>query len=308
MTTNPRRSIALDGLIALFVLYVLWGSTFLGIKFALETFPPFLLGGTRFPLAGALMLLYLRLRGTPWPTKRQWLHCAIYGMLMIGFSNGLLAVAETQISSGLSAALAGASPLLIALMAGYFGRWPRRLEWIGILVGFAGLLVINTGDEMSGSWLGMVAMIVSSITWALGSVLAREKLDMPGGLMTTAVELLLGGFMQLAVSLALGEQLKPVTSHGLGGWIFLVAASIVGFTSHTIAIRKLPVVLATSFSYVNPIVAIFLGIALAGETLSTATAVGIGVTLVGVLLISLAQATRDRRTTTDHGRRTTDDG
>ncbi|MCX6019693.1 MAG: EamA family transporter [Chloroflexi bacterium] len=290
MTSDKPRVLPIDGLIALFILYVLWGSTFLGIKFALQSFPPFLLGGTRFPLAGALMLIYLKLRGTPWPTRRQWMHCALYGLLMIGVSNGLLAVAETQISSGLSSALAGSSPLLIALLAGFFGHRPRRLEWIGIIVGFAGLLVINSGDEMTGSAMGMIALIVSSVSWALGSVLAREKLDLPGGLMTTAVELLLGGFIQLAISMALGERLKPMTNAALGGWIFLVAASIVGFSSHTLAIRKLPVVLATSFSYVNPIVAIFLGILLASETLSRSTAIGIGVTLVGVVLISIAQA------------------
>jgi len=290
MTTTKQPSIALDGLIALFVLYVLWGSTFLGIKFALETFPPFLLGGTRMPLAGALMLIYLKLRGTPWPTRRQWLHCALYGFLLIGVSNGLLAVAETQISSGLSSALVGATPLLIALLSGAFGKWPRRVEWVVIIVGFCGLIVINSGDEMSGSTLGMVALVVSSIAWAIGSVLAREKLDLPGGLMTTAIELLVGGLMQLAVSFALGERLMPFTTAGLGGWLFLVVASIVGFSSHTIANRKLPIVLATSFSYVNPIVAIFLGITLASETLSLSTAAGIGVTLIGVVIISLAQA------------------
>lgn len=299
MTSDKRTAIPIDGLIALFILYILWGSTFLGIKFALETFPPFLLGGTRMPLAGALMLVYLKLRGTPWPTRRQWLHCALYGFLMIGVSNGLLALAETQISSGLSSALAGASPLLIALFSGAFGKWPRRLEWIGIVVGFAGLLVINSGDEMAGSTMGMIALIVSSVSWAIGSVLAREKLDLPGGLMTTAVELVLGGLMQLSVSVALGERMMPVTSAGLGGWLFLVAASIVGFSSHTLAIRKLPIVLATSFSYVNPIVAIFLGMTLASESLSPATAAGIGVTLVGVILISLAQARK-----VSHGRTT----
>ena len=113
--------------------------------------------------------------------------------------------------------------------------------------------------------------------------------------MTTAIELVLGGLMQLSVSIALGEKLMPVTSTGLGGWLFLVAASIVGFSSHTLAIRKLPIVLATSFSYVNPIVAIFLGITLASETLSPATAAGIGVTLVGVVLISLAQAKKAKK-------------
>ncbi len=287
---SRATAIPTDGLIALLILYALWGSTFLAIKFALESFPPFLLGGTRFPIAGALMFGYLLLRGAAMPTRRQWLHCMIYGFLLIGFGNGLLALAEKYVSSGLASALSGASPLVIALLSGLFGKWPRKLEWLGIIVGLGGLIIINSGDEMRGNLPGLLALIASTLTWALGSVLAREKLDLPGGAMTTAIELFTGGMLQLAISIVLGERMLPLTTIGAGGWIYLLAASIIGFTSYTIVLRRLRPVLATSFSYVNPVVAIILGIVLGGESISRIAAIGVGVTLAGVVFITLAQA------------------
>ncbi len=291
-STAKSRAAAIptDGLIALLILYVLWGSTFLAIKFALDSFPPFLLGGTRFPIAGALMFGYLLLRRAAMPTRRQWLHCMIYGFLLIGLGNGLLALAEKYVSSGLASALSGASPLVIALLSGMFGKWPRKLEWLGIIVGFSGLILINSGDEMRGNLPGLLALIASTLTWALGSVLAREKLDLPGGTMTTAIELITGGLLQLTISLVLGERMLGLTPAGVGGWLYLLAASIIGFTSYTIVLRRLRPVLATSFSYVNPVVAIVLGIALGGESISRIAAIGVGVTLVGVVFITLAQA------------------
>jgi drug/metabolite transporter (DMT)-like permease len=291
-TKVSAEAVPTDGLIALLILYVLWGSTFLGIKFALESFPPFLLGATRFPIAGGLMFIFLRLRGAPLPTRRQFLHCTIYGVLLIGLGNGLIALAENYVSSGLTSALTGASPLVIALLSGLFGKWPRKLEWLGIMVGLSGLILINSGDEMRGNTIGLLAIIASTLTWALGSVLAREKLDLPGGAMTTSIELFTGGVLQLAISTALGEQMKPLTTTGAGGWIFLLFASIVGFTSYTIVLRRLRPVLATSFSYVNPIVAIILGILLGGETISGVAVLGVAVTLAGVVFITLAQTRR----------------
>ena len=288
---KPHAStIPADGLIALLILYALWGSTFLAIKFALGSFPPFLLGGTRFPIAGALMFGYLLLRRTAMPTRRQWLHCTIYGFLLIGLGNGLLALAEQYVSSGLAAALSGASPLVIALLSGALGKWPRKLEWLGIIIGLSGLIIINSGDEMRSNLPGLLALIASTLTWALGSVLAREKLDLPGGTMTTAIELFTGGLLQLTISLVLGERMLPLTAAGLGGWLYLLAASIIGFTSYTIVLRRLRPVLATSFSYVNPVVAILLGIVLGGESISRVAAIGVAVTLVGVIFITLAQA------------------
>jgi drug/metabolite transporter (DMT)-like permease len=288
----PRsfKGLPLDGLAALAVLYALWGSTYLGIKFALQSFPPFMLGGTRFPIAGALMLVFLLARGARRPTRRQILHCVIYGILLIGLGNGMLAVAEQYVSSGMASAVLAGTPMVIAILSGLFGKWPTPLEWVGITVGLFGLVIINLDSGLSASFIGIAALIVSLLTWAVGSVLARERLDLPGGGMTTAIELFSGGLLQTGISLALGEQLKPLTGQAIGGWVFLLAASIVGFTAYTIVLRRLPPVLGSSFAYVNPVVAIGLGIFLAGESISALAAAGVAVTLIGVVFITLAQA------------------
>jgi drug/metabolite transporter (DMT)-like permease len=292
-TLTPARTvrgIPLDGLIALGILYALWGSTYLGIKFSLQSFPPFLLGGTRFPIAGGLMLLFVFARGAQRPTRRQVLHCVIYGVLLIGLGNGMLAVAEQFVSSGIASAFLGGTPMVIALLSGLFGRWPNKLEWLGIAIGFCGLLVVNADGALRASTWGVFALAVSLLAWSLGSVLARNKLDLPGGAMTTGIELFSGGLLQLSISLALGERMLPLTTQAIGGWLFLLVASIIGFTAYTIVLRRLSPVLGASFSYVNPIVAIANGVLFAGETLAPLAALGVGVTLLGVIFITLGQA------------------
>ncbi len=274
---------------------MLWGSTYLGIKFALISFPPFLLGGTRFPIAGLLMFAYVKLRGTPNPTPRQWLHCALYGLLLIGLGNGLLAVAEQYISSGLAAAWLAVLPLAIALGAGAFGKWPTRLEWIGIAVGAIGVILLNFDSQLRANPLGLIALVVALLSWTAGSVLAKYKLDLPGGGMTTAIELTAGGLVQLMLSVVLREQMKPLTSQAMAGWFYLLIASIVGFTCYTIVLRRLRPALAASFSYVNPVVALALGALLAGEVVSANAIIGVAVIIAGVAFISLAQAQSQRK-------------
>jgi len=287
-----KHTLPADGLIALGILYVLWGSTYLGIKFALTSLPPFLLGGTRFPLGGLAMFVYLKLRGTPNPTPRQWLHCMLYGLLLIGFGNGLLAVAEQYISSGLAAAWLASLPLAIAIGAGAFGKWPAKLEWIGIGIGMLGVILLNVDAQLRASPLGLVALVIALVSWATGSILAKYMLDLPGGGMTTAIELTTGGLVQLSLSIALHEHLRPLTTQAIIGWVYLSAASIVGFTCYTIVLRRLQPALAASFSYVNPVVALALGAFLAGETVSASAMTGVAVIVAGVAFITFAQARR----------------
>ena len=268
---------------------MLWGSTYLGIKFALISFPPFLLGGTRLPVAGLVMFAVLRLRHTANPRPRQWLHCAIYGVLLLGVGNGVLAFAEQYISSSLAAALLAAQPVTIALVFGLFGKWPHKMEWLGISVGIVGVVLLNLDGELLANPLGVAALLVSMLGWSFGTVLAREKLDLPGGAMTTSIELLAGGLFQLIVSFILQEQMKPLQPQAIAGWVYLAVVSMIGFTSYTIVIRTLRPTLASSFSYVNPAVALLLGVLIGGESVSPIAVVGVGVIVIGVLFITLAQ-------------------
>jgi drug/metabolite transporter (DMT)-like permease len=286
----PARAIPLDALIALLILYVLWGSTYLGIKVALISFPPFLMGGIRFTLAGVCMFAFLALRRTPMPTRRQWLHSAIFGLLLVVFGNGMVAFAEQYVASSLTAAVLAASPIAFVLFSGFFGKWPTRIEWVGIAIGFAGVLLLTVQGELRGQPLGAIALLIGMLSWAFGSVLGREKLDLPGGAMTSASEMLTGGPMLLVAGLLRGEQIStPIAPEAMAGFVFLFFAAIVGFTSYNLVLRKLRPALASSYSYVNPVVALILGVWLLGETVTPLSLVAIGIIIAGVAFITLAK-------------------
>ncbi len=237
------------------MLYLLWGSTYLGIKVALISFPPFLMGGVRFTMAGLCMFIFLMLRRARLPSRRQWLHAAIFGALLVVGGNGMVAFAEQYVSSSLTAAVLAASPLAFAVFSGLFGKWPNRTEWIGIAIGFAGVLLLNVQGELRGQPLGAIALLIGTLSWAFGSVLGREKLDLPGGAMTSAAEMMLGGPMLLLAGLLRGEHLTgPIAPEAMAGFIYLFFAAIVGFTSYNLVLRKLRPALASSYSYVNPVV------------------------------------------------------
>jgi drug/metabolite transporter (DMT)-like permease len=287
---TPARAIPLDALIALLVLYFLWGSTYLGIKVALISFPPFLMGGIRFTLAGICMFVFLLLRRTALPTRRQWLHAAIFGGLLIVGGNGMVAFAEQYVSSSLTAAVLAASPFAFAVFSGLFGKWPNKIEWIGIAIGFTGVLLLNVQGELRGQPLGAFALLIGMLSWAFGSVLGREKLDLPGGAMTSASEMLLGGPMLLAAGLLRGEQFAgPIAPEAMAGFVYLFFAAIVGFTSYNLVLRKLRPALASSYSYVNPVVALILGVVLLGETVTPFSLIAIGIIIAGVAFITLAK-------------------
>lgn len=284
------RTIPLDALIALLVLYVLWGSTYLGIKVALISFPPFLMGGLRFILAGGCMFAFLWLRRTPMPTRRQWLHSAIFGGLLIVGGNGMVAFAEQYVSSSLTAAVLASSPIAFAIFSGLFGKWPHRIEWIGIAIGFAGVLLLNAQGELRGQPLGAIALLIGTLSWAFGSVLGREKLSLPSGAMMSATEMLMGGPMLLAASLLRGEHLPAqFAPEALAGFVFLFFAAIVGFTSYNLVLHKLRPALASSYSYVNPVVALILGVVLLGESVTPLSLLAIGIIVAGVAFITLAK-------------------
>ncbi|HEX5305337.1 MAG TPA: EamA family transporter, partial [Dyella sp.] len=148
--------------LALLALYVIWGSTYLGIRYALESYPPFLLAGVRFLGAGVLLFGFLRLRGFAGPTARQWRNAAFSGVLLLGFGNGLVCFAEQRVSSGIAAVAVASMPLFAALFAGMYGQWSTRRETVGLLIGFAGVIVLNLGAGLSGSRIGALALITAA--------------------------------------------------------------------------------------------------------------------------------------------------
>jgi drug/metabolite transporter (DMT)-like permease len=287
--TDPRFLIPL----ALFALYVIWGSTYLGIRFALESYPPFLLAGVRFLCAGVLMYGFLRWRGMAPPTPLQWRNAAFTGLLLLGMGNGLVCFAEERVSSGIAAVAVASMPLFAALFSGMYGEWPSRRESVGLAIGFAGVIVLNLGSSLSGSRLGAIALLVAAMCWAFGSAWSRRR-EMPPGPMNTAAQMLCASVALLAVGFAGGERLPahPTTRATLAVAYLAVFGSIVAFSAYLYVLKRARPALSTSYAYVNPPVAVLFGVLLAGEHVGTYDLAGMAIILLGVAVITLAKQKR----------------
>ncbi|MBL8345526.1 MAG: drug/metabolite exporter YedA [Rubrivivax sp.] len=267
--------------------WLVWGSTYLAIKFALVSFPPFFQMGTRFLVAGALLAAWLRWRGTPWPDARQWRNAAIVGALMLGGGMGFTAVAETTVASGLVVAFIAVGPMVIATFNLAFGVRPRAIEVAGMLVGLVGVLLLVRGAGFSASPAGLAAQLVATTCWSLGSVLSLHRTPLAPGAMGFASEMLAGGALLMAMSLAVGEtpQWPPTVGASLA-WLFLVVfGSLIAFNAYMVLLARASAAVATSYTFVNPVIAMVLGITLGGEAVSGGEWMATGVILVGVVLL-----------------------
>ncbi len=288
---DPRVMIPL----CLLTLYLVWGSTYLGIRFALENYPPFLLAGMRFLAAGAVLYGFLRWRGQAAPTRLQWRNAGITGLLLLGFGNGLVCFAEQRVSSGIAAVAVSSMPLFAATFSGLYGQWPSRRETLGLLVGFVGVVVLNLGSGLSGERLGAVALLTAAMCWAFGSVWSRRQ-DMPAGPMNTAAQMLCASVALLAVGALSGERLPshPTAQATLALAYLAVFGSIVAFSAYLYVLKHARPAVATSYAYVNPPVAVLIGVLLAAETVGPYDLAGMAIILVGVALITVVGKRRRR--------------
>lgn len=278
--------------LALAAVYVIWGSTYLAIRFALEGgFPPFLLGGIRFVIAGGLMFAVLRLRGVAPPTAPQWRNAAVMGVLLLLLGNGMVNFAEQSVSSGMAAVAVASAPLWMGVFAAIRGDRPSRMEWVGLAIGFLGVLWLNAGSTLSATPWGLVALLVASLSWSFGSIWSRGR-DQASPFMAAAAQMLCGGVAMCVVGAGIGERFAHVPSHaGLAAFAYLVVfGSIVGFSAYVWLLRNVRPALAGSYAYVNPAIAVALGALLAHERFHAAELVAMGVILLGVVAITLAKA------------------
>ena len=285
---SPRMLVAL----ALLVVYLIWGSTYLAIRIALEDYPPFLMGAIRFLIAGGLMFGAAAWRGISLPTGKQWFNCAVTGTLLLGFGNGLVCFAEQTVASGIAAVAIASMPLFAAIASGFYRQWPSRLESLGLLVGFAGVVVLNFGGNLRGSPLGALALVVAAATWAFGSVWSRRR-DMPHPAMSTAAQMLCGSAALGIVALVRHERVVAMHADATIALAYLtVAGSILGFSAYIYLLHHVRPALATSYAYVNPPVAVLVGVALGGESVRALDILGMVIIITGVAAITLAKAKR----------------
>ena len=203
MTTAPSK---LAVAAALAAVYVLWGSTYYAIVLALPAYPPFLLTAVRMFIAGGLMWAVLRARGAAWPTRPQWRNLAVLAVLLTVIANAFVNLAEQTVSSGLVSIGVAAMPIWAGLFSTLRGQHPSRGEWMGLLLGFAGILWLNAGTEINGSLVGALAVLLAPIAWSWGSIWSRGR-DLPEPFVSAAWQMILGSVGAAIVGLALGERL-----------------------------------------------------------------------------------------------------
>ena len=296
---------------ALLVVYVLWGSTYFGIKIAVETLPPLLAGGSRFVVAGALLAVILVLRGTSLRISRRELGgAAIVGGLLLTLGVGLVHLAETRIDSSVAAIILGTVPLQIIVMRTIGREHPPRATQLSALTGLVGLgLVVAPGLGAGSTALGLGVMLVSSMSWSIGSFVSK-RLELPRDPFVAAVyEMGAGGLFLTLGALALGEgsQLDEAafSRDSVLAWVYLVIfGSVIGFTAYAWLLKVAPISLVVTHQYVNPLVAIALGMAFLDERPSPFALLGALVVLGAVYVAIRAEFPRKTRPATGEPRGT----
>ncbi len=272
--------------LALFLLYVVWGSTYLGMRVALEGFPTFRMGAFRFLVAGAVLFLLARARGAPLPSPRQWRNSVLIGTLLLAVGNGGVSYAERTVSSGLAALVVSGMPLWMALFSGVFGKWPSAGDWAALALGALGIVLLNLGSDLHAKPAGMLALLVASASWAFGSLWSR-RVELPTGAMAAATQMLGGGVVLAGVSLVSGEHFAAFPSaRSVGALAYLVVfGSLVAFSAYLYLLARVRPTVASSYAYVNPVVAMFLGAALGRETVPPAAFLATPLILASVAVV-----------------------
>jgi drug/metabolite transporter (DMT)-like permease len=286
--------------IALLVVYIAWGSTYLAIRFAVETIPPFLMAGTRFLIAGTILYLWRRSAGDPAPTRGQWLRAGIVGLLLLLGGNGLVSLAEQNVASGIAALIVGSVPLWMttieALRPG--GVRPNILGILGLLIGFGGIALLVTPTLLSGNPLdshpvGIIMLLCAAFFWSLGSIYSRHARLPDSSLLSTSMEMLAGAVGLYLAGTFTGEwHLLALANISTRSWLaifyLVVVGSMGGFTAYSWLLRSAPVSLVSTYAYVNPLVAILLGSVFAQESLTLHVLFSALIIIGSVVLINAA--------------------
>jgi drug/metabolite transporter (DMT)-like permease len=284
-------------------LYTIWGSTYLAIHYAVETIPPFLMGGTRFVISGLILYLFARQRGAVAPTRPQWRAATITGILLLVGGNGAVIWSEQHVASGLVALIVAIVPLWMValdwLRPG--GTRPGRAVFLGLALGLVGLVLLIGPEAIAPRGASRIDVraalvpVVGSLLWALGSIFSRYAPRPSSAQLTTGMQMLAGGAAFLVVSVLAGEprhfSLAAVTTPSWLGYLYLVTfGSLLGFTAYIYLLGATTPAKASTYAYVNPVVAVILGWAVVGEPLTPRMLAAAAIILGAVALITLANA------------------
>jgi drug/metabolite transporter (DMT)-like permease len=286
--------------LALIAVYIVWGSTYLAIRFVVESIPPFFSAAARFLVSGAILYVWMRLAGSPAPTRRQWTSAAVVGLFLLMGGNGSVVWAEQRIPSGVASLFIGATPLWMVLIDALRpgGRNPGWLIWTGVLVGFGGVALLaapwESGSAGSLEPLGSAALLFAALSWSIGSLYSRSAPLPEAPLMATGAEMLMGSLGLFVASGLTGEwgqlNLAAVTPRAWWGLAYLISfGSLVGFVAYTWLLRNAPTPIVATYAYVNPVVAILMGSLLGQETITPRMLVSAVIIIGAVVLINLAK-------------------
>jgi drug/metabolite transporter (DMT)-like permease len=274
--------------LALLGVYVVWGSTYLGIAVMVQTIPPLLGNAVRMLTAGTVMYLVLRGRGQDRPTARQWRNGAAVGTLLFVGGLGQVSIAESiGIGSGVAATAIAMTPVWASLVSGLFGSWPRRLQWIGLALGVAGVAALSLEGDFRAEPAGFALVLAAPILWSFGSVWSNH-LDLPASNMRTAL-FMIGGGASLAIAGAIRGEVAPTepSMASVLALLYLISfGSLLAFSAYAYLLRTVSASLATSYAYVNPLVAVALGVSLGGEVLTGSAFIALPLIVVAVALIA----------------------
>ena len=259
---------------ALLTVYIVWGTTYFALGLAMQTLPPLLMNGTRFVAAGGLMLAWARWQGLPWPTRAQWASSALIGGLMVFAAMGLvLAAQRLGIGSGLMATVVTTMPMWLALWTRWGGEPVPWTSWLGLALGALGALLLALEGDFSTTLVGTLCAFGAPLAWSLGSYASR-KLSLPSPAMASGAQWLLGGALSLLASAWLEPQARMFTFAQVSwvsalAWLYLVVlGTLVTLNAYLWLLQNSSAALAGSYSFVNPVVALAVGVALGGEALT----------------------------------------
>ena len=289
----PRVVLEPRIVIALGAIYLLWGTSYLAIKQAGTEFPPLLLVGLRNLVAGIFLMCLILIQNRSWGTPRLWVNAAMVGFLMISIGATLLAIGIQYVTSGFASVAFAAVPIMVCVMTVARGQRICRAHWVGTCIGVAGLLLIGNGitgvQESKGTWLILGAVVATAF-----SAVLMDHLPMPKDIfVTAAIQMVAGGGIASLIGWCMGEQLSTLSTRAISAWIYLtILVSMLGYLSYTYLMTKVGPVMASSYAYVNPPIALLVGAWLLGEQISGQTLVATSVVLIGAVTVLVARPDR----------------